>query len=149
MAGGLHCRRGRVAPTKTSPTYITALSRVGTSATERCCVAVQDGRSGASKMNKRLFLTTGAALAIATTAFAQTNPGASSSTPTPPAAQGQTSSGSTPSTSSGAAASPGSAQTSAPSSTNSAQTSSPPSGSAAQMPAPSTGNQNTAAQPAA
>jgi hypothetical protein len=107
-------------------------------------------------MNKRLFLTTSAALAIATTAFAQTNPPTSTSTANPPSTQGQTSS--TPTTSpatpapqtSAQTSSPSpanSAQTSTPSQTNSAQTSSPPPTNSAQAPAPSAGSQTTAAQP--
>jgi len=79
-------------------------------------------------MNKRLFLTTTAAVAIATSAFAQSSPstsGSNSSTPQHRQESTATPSTSTPSASTSAPSSnsPGSAQTN--SSTNSAQTQSP------------------------
>jgi hypothetical protein len=79
-------------------------------------------------MNKRLLLATSAAVAIATSAFAQSAPSTSNSSSNPPASQRQQDSTST-------AAPSNSAQTTSPSSNNSAQTQ-----------APASNNQNAAGQ---
>jgi hypothetical protein len=80
------------------------------------------------QMNKRLLLATSAAVAIATSAFAQSAPSTSNSSSNPPASQRQQDSTST-------AAPSNSAQTTSPSSNNSAQTQ-----------APASNNQNAAGQ---
>jgi hypothetical protein len=80
------------------------------------------------QMNKRLLLATGAAVAIATSAFAQSAPSTSNSSSNPPASQRQQDLTST-------AAPSNSAQTTSPSSNNSAQTQ-----------APASNNQNAAGQ---
>lgn len=74
-------------------------------------------------MNKRLFLATTAALAIATPAFAQSSPSKSSSNPSTTQRQQDSTSTTSPSTSTTSPSSSGSAQTNP--STNSAQTQSP------------------------
>jgi hypothetical protein len=79
-------------------------------------------------MNKRLLLATSAAVAIATSAFAQSAPSTSNSSSNPPASQRQQDSTST----------------TAPS--NSAQTTSPSSNNSAQTQAPASNNQNAAGQ---
>jgi hypothetical protein len=80
------------------------------------------------QMNKRLLLATSAAVAIATSAFAQSAPSTSNSSSNPPASQRQQDLTST-------AAPSNSAQTTSPSSNNSAQTQ-----------APASNNQNAAGQ---
>lgn len=92
-------------------------------------------------MNTRLFLATTAAVAIATSAFAQSSPNTSSSTP--PAAQRQQDSTSTPPSSSTA---PSASTPSSNSSSGSAQNASPSTNSAQTQSPPSTG-QNAAGQP--
>lgn len=97
-------------------------------------------------MNKRLLLATGAAVAIATSAFAQSAPSTSNSSSNPPASQRQQDSTST-------AAPSNSAQTTSPAQTNSpsntqTQSANPPAGnSQAQQSQPGSGSTNTAQQP--
>ncbi|WP_050626105.1 DUF1236 domain-containing protein [Bradyrhizobium viridifuturi] len=95
-------------------------------------------------MNKRLLLATTAFVAIATSAFAQSSPGTSTTAPSAQRQQESTPT-STPSTANSPSASTTSPSTSA-TPTGSAQTSNPSSTNSAQTQAPSTSNQSAAGQ---